>query len=360
MDAGVAEDKPRKGEPMAAIDLLFDRKLDSERLHQVVLSVLLSRSRLLSQLLGVPDLRVTDFEWEAERRLFDLAFSVEDPSHAVSKVYVELKIDSELTKEQFQRQLQHAAKQPGSRVVYLVLGLSQILATSAELSGWARGLPASFHYVDADRFADWLSDWQPLLWNEDRAARREVRDLIVAYREALDRLKSRTKCFSEHEVSKWKNTDFYGFFSSCRDEIAAMSQAKITYEPNARGGFVGCNFHWIRLHPVEKVWLYLQFEETKIRLKLKVPDEHKAHRRALWNEAQKGLHASGLSVAREFLPTHYHSGTWMTFAAKPDVLGASFVDKKQVEQAVLDAGKLADEIAGELSKTAVRLFSQKT
>ena len=39
---------------MAAIDLLFDHKSDSERLHQVLLSVLLLRSRLLERVHGVP------------------------------------------------------------------------------------------------------------------------------------------------------------------------------------------------------------------------------------------------------------------------------------------------------------------
>ena len=85
---------------MAAIDLLFDHKPNNERVHQVALSGLLLHTRLLERILGVPGLRAIELEWEPERRLYDLAFTVTEPSGAVERIFVELKIDGALDKEQ--------------------------------------------------------------------------------------------------------------------------------------------------------------------------------------------------------------------------------------------------------------------
>ncbi len=124
---------------MAAIDLLFDHREHSERVHQVALSGLLLHSRLLGKILNRPALRVQEVDWEPERGRFDLAFSVSEPEGPLTRVYVELKVDGALEKEQFDRQLSHAQSHgPTAHVLYLVLGLSQVTVTDDQLRKWAQ------------------------------------------------------------------------------------------------------------------------------------------------------------------------------------------------------------------------------
>jgi hypothetical protein len=57
---------------MAAIDLLFRAKKDSERLHQLVLGTLLARTRLLARLLPLREpqrLDLAALQWEPEGNL---------------------------------------------------------------------------------------------------------------------------------------------------------------------------------------------------------------------------------------------------------------------------------------------------
>lgn len=348
---------------MAAIDLLFDHKADSERLHQVVLSVLLLRSRLFEQLLALPGLRATDFEWEAEKRLFDLGFSVHDPSGQVEQVFVELKIDSELGEAQFQRQVQHLAQTKKARLVYLILGLTQITVTESKLQQWARAIPEAtdghvpqFLYVDTERLAKWLADPQAMIADAEPAQRREVRDLITAYREALDRLRDRTTRFASRPVAKWQSPDYYGFFAACRTQIPSMAKSSISYEANPRGGVIVCNWKWTKLHPDAKIRIYLQIEESKLCLKLKVEDAHKAVRKKLWDAAQALLRQVQGSLATQLHPTNYHSGTYMTFASMPDVLGQGVVDLKQVESQLAEAEAIVDKLAPDLLQAAHKLI----
>ena len=347
---------------MAAIDLLFDHKAQSERLHQVVLSALLLRSRLLERVLGIPGLRATDFEWEAEKRLFDLGFTVHDPNGNIEQVLVELKIDSELGEAQFQRQIQYVAQKPKARLVYLILGLTQITVTEDRLGKWATtpGPAAAaqsppFVYVDAARLGQWLSDPKPLLSDGELSQRREVRDLITAYREALDRLRARTTRFASRTVAQWESPDYYGFFAQCRDQIPSMKNAGISYEANPRGGVIVCNWKWTRLHPDAKLRIYLQMEESKLCLKLKVEDAHKAQRKKLWDAAQAALRQIQSPIALKLEPTNYHSGTYMTFASLTDVLGQGELDIARVSQRLAEAEALVDAMAPQLLSTAQKL-----
>jgi len=343
---------------MAAIDLLFDHKSDSERLHQVLLSVLLLRSRLLERVLGVPGLQALDFDWEPERRLYDLAFTVQDPSGGIDRVLVELKVDSGLEQEQFERQLAHLRdKAPKSRLVYLVLGLSAITVTEPRLTQWSAKLlppreptaPPLWFRCDAAELSQYLADPE-LLSGLDQASRRDVRDLASAYRDALQSLSDRTRRFATTPPARWRDPDFYGFFADCRsrDDIGHMRTANISYEANPKSGFIACNWLWTPISPGEPLRLYLQLENAKLCLKLKVPEEQKSQRRQLWIAAQAALRTLAPKPSIELVESNYHNGVHMTFAAVPDVFASGQLDlnlfKAQVTAAEAVLTKLAEKL----------------
>lgn len=348
---------------MAAIDLLFDHKADSERLHQVVLSVLLLRSRLLEHLLSSPGLRATDYRWEAEGRLYDLGVSVTDPSGNIDKVFVEIKIDSDLGKSQFQRQLQHAAKDKKARLVYLILGLTQVATPAETLTKWATeqrtelgGEVPAVCYVSTARLSQLLSDPKAIITGETQAQRQNVRDLVVSYRDALDRLEARTSQFADKALSSWEAADYYGFFDGCRRQVLSMAKAGISYEANPKGGFVACHWHFTKFAPIDDIRLYLQFEEDRLCFKLKVPDEHKALRKKIWDAAQAALRACPGPFSQSLQPTNYHNGTYMTFAALAGALGQDRLDQTRVVGHIADAEALRELLVEKLQKDVRKLF----
>jgi len=341
---------------MAAIDLLFDHKGNSERLHQVVLSVLLLRSRLLERMLGVSGLRATDFKWEAEGKLFDLGFTVHDPSGAVEQVFVELKIDSNLTEAQFARQQEHTRQHKKARLLYLVLGLTQISVTPTQLTKWSAAKPPvepspgpAFHHCDASQLAALLADPRSLLVAGDPTHDRDVRDLLVGYRDALDRLVARTTGFADRPIADWQAPDFYGFFADCQKRpVGQMAKAGISYEANPRGGFIAC--HWLRtpIHPSEPLRLYLQLENAKLCLKLKVPDEYKSKRKKLWDAAGAALRTLAPKFSPPLEPSNYHSGVHMTFATIPEALTGERLDREAFTAKIKAAEDLLREVAAKL------------
>ncbi len=352
---------------MAAIDLLFDHKADSERLHQVVLSALLLRSRLFEQLLAVPGLRATDYRWEAEGRLFDLGFGVHDPSGGIDKVFVEIKIDSDLGKAQFQRQLQHAGKDKKARLVYLILGLTQVATPAETLAKWATeqrtdagSEPPSICYVSAAQLAQLLANPKAILTGETEAQQQNVRDLIVSYRDALDRLEARTGQFAQTPLAAWQAADYWGFFDACRKKVPSMAKAGISYEANPKGGFVACHWHFTKFAPVDDIRLYLQFEEDRLCFKLKVPDEHKALRKKLWDAAQAALRTCVGPFAQAVQPTNYHNGTYMTFAALPAALGQDRIDQEAILGRIAEAETLRELLVDKLQKDVRKLFEGKS
>ena len=348
---------------MAAIDLLFDHKANNERVHQVALSGLLLHTRLLERILGIPGLRAIELEWEPERRLYDLAFTVTEPSGTVDRVFVELKVDGALDKEQFDRQHVHVKKTPKSRLVYLVLGLSQVTVTDQRLAQWAGASAAategtSSHLwarCDANRLSELLAD-PAILHVSEVSKRRDVRDLAGSYRDVLHRLTDRTKHFAERPPSDWKAADFYGFFEDCRSQgIGHMGSSGISYEANPKGGFIACHWLWTPIHPSEPLRLYLQLEDAKLCLKLKVPDELKVKRKPLWDAAQATLRTlppPSPPPQWSLAPTNYHSGVYTTFAAISDVFGAGPLDRAAFAEKLLAAEAILRAVAAKLHPVA--------
>lgn len=319
----------------------------------MVLSALLFSDDFLSRLVHVPGLLAVDVVWEAEKRLYDLGFAVSDPEKRVKQVFVEVKVDGELSQAQFKKQIEHAAQHGSARVVYVLLGLAQISAPDSALSTWVRnpGPPAGqavFHTVNAAQFEEVLMNRlrEPVPLTSD------LRDLVISYRDVLRALQKRTQHFVNRLVDQWHSTDYYGFFDRLRQQNPVMQTARISYEANPQGGVIACAFQFQPLPCETPAWLYLQFENDHLCLKLKVPEEHKTQRRRLWKKAQRLFEQAARdplapSVCRRFLPTNYKNGTWMKFAQIPQALGSSQVDPEETGRLVNDAKRLLDKLVAD-------------
>ena len=87
---------------MPAIDLLFDVKPSSERLHQMVLGALLVRTGLLHELIAVAPVADADYDWEPRGGHFDLGIELAGGGTA----WLELKVDAMLGAAQVRRQVE--------------------------------------------------------------------------------------------------------------------------------------------------------------------------------------------------------------------------------------------------------------
>lgn len=295
---------------MAAIDLLFETKGESERLHQLVLGPLLTRTHLLSRLLGREDMQPADYVWEPNGGRFDLAIKMTDGDR---RVWVELKVDAALSDHQVQQQLDLVAQHPGDLCLYLLLGFSDIVVRREHL-----------HQVAPDRHAiRGIEDVLPHLGDpailpppSDRH-HADARDLVAAYRDLLLRLQQRTAGFFAN-TGAWSLGDYFGFFDHCRRQaVGSMATADVGYVANPNGGFAGCWWKWTEIE--HGVKLYLQLEDKRLCFKIEVPKELEARAGQLRDKALDVV----LAVAKEHgvpaaRPQRLGHGTWMTVAVLED------------------------------------------
>jgi hypothetical protein len=257
---------------MGAVDLLFDVKRESERLHQIALGSLLLRTPLLGALGIQPAVdRGSAPIWEPPLGKSDLALRLTGGS----QLYVELKLDSVLGTAQLAAQMAALAAQggPADRLLYLLVGYAAVAVTDRKLAeaADAAGLPRE--RVIARRGADLLAALTAMAalpaHGPDGDADRDARDLAVSYREHVARLALRVSGFSHKPPQDWTQGDFFGFFDRCRRErLGSMEHAGIAYVPNPSGGFVGCYWCWQPVAPGVRV--YLQFESWQLCVKIEV------------------------------------------------------------------------------------------
>ncbi len=247
---------------MAAIDLLFDVKKDSERLHQLVLGPLLIRTRLLEKL-GIGGVPVReDFEWEPrpQGRSFDLGVKLGDPVGA--HVWVEMKVDGCLKAGQVKKQVPAVKPMAGDKLLYILLGHAQYTTDLGEIDGILRErLGEHYKVVTASELCRALEEPDLLLGKakDDR----NVRDLAATHLNWLRVLQDRYRGFSGRAFRDWEAGDCFGFFDWCRDQLD-IQDMRMDDVPNPRGGFFGA---WWNCHNWDKVrfkndkfCMYLQFE----------------------------------------------------------------------------------------------------
>jgi hypothetical protein len=276
---------------MAAIDLLFDVKRDSERLHQLVLGALLQRTALLSRLVPLPSVPTAlQLHWEPEGKAYDLGLTLGggDAKGAAAgrrgRVLVEIKLDGAVNEDQLAQQCNPSRLHAEDRLLYLLLGYSAMTSDRTGLRERVRrigehsGRPELLDRVslrDADDLIPLLADPALLPFGPDHA---DARDLAAAYRDALLALAERTRRFAERPLAEWQDGDYFGFFAACRARsIAGMGRARIGRASGPDGSVVQCSFAETPLSGGVGT-LELQFENARLVVRLHATAERKALR----------------------------------------------------------------------------------
>jgi hypothetical protein len=323
---------------MAAIDLLFDGKRDSERLHKLVLGALLQRTLLLSRLVplgGTPT--QIQLQFEPERKTYDLGLGLTyDDARAGSstrctRVFVEIKIDSPLSEDQLAQQLNPARLRAEDRLLYLLLGYSAITTDRALLRERIRRIGEHTSRPDLlDRVSlresveliPLLADPVVLPPGRDH---RDARDLTAAYRDALLSLAERTQGFAARPVSEWQEGDFYGFFAACRSRgiIGAelgLCRGQIGRVAGSEGSAVGYAFGAVPL-PAGLGQLELQFENARLCLRLQTASKRKLlGQRVFAAITAAGLLEAGASPLGPLSPVPLRLSAVMTLAQREGLL----------------------------------------
>jgi hypothetical protein len=308
---------------LAAIDLLFDTKKDSERLHQALLCGLLCRTRVLHHLLGLTDLEAVDFDWEPGRIPLEQAIYLRGSDGSRVRVFIEVRVDHSPSEARIDEQIARVLSEPRDRLVYLLLGYSRITTPRRDLLYRLASVPTPpdtppvlgrIGVCDALELITLLAD-PDVLPRGDSQRRRDARDLCAAYRDALQDLEGRTRRFTERPVATWEIGDYLGFFDTCRRRPATkqLQEAGIGFIADHDSGFYACWWAYEAIGP--SAWLYLQFEDDRLCIKIEVGDAAHSTQRALYEQARAILRTlptpEGLASP---VPAVFRAGRTLTVA----------------------------------------------
>lgn len=298
------------GDAMGAIDLLFDVKRDSERLHQLVLGALLSKTLLFDRLVPGcstwgPAASDAATGWRDRTLIFDplgKAFDLGVIGRGF-RVLVEVKLDAPASEDHLAQQLSRL--QDDDHLLLLLLGYSALTTDRSGLRdriariGHHSGRPDLLdrvHLRDAGDLIPLLSD--PTLLSpasiEPDHAQRDARDLAMSYRDALWILQQRLRSYSERPLPAWGDAELYGFYAACRDAHGDGS-LRIGRLATADGTALGCRLAMSKVR-AGKAQLELAFEGTRLSLRL-VPQPGASEGRKPQREAaQDALRRVGLEL----------------------------------------------------------------
>lgn len=378
---------------MGAIDLLFDIKRDSERLHQLVLGALLSRTPLIDRLvprlpprsLSVSDrsgdwadepsttaARLRTLVFDPQGKAFDLAVLFAESgmgpgaTDEVGRVLVEVKIDSPLSEDHVAQQLSRIGER--DHVLYLLLGYSAItsdrvaLRDRIERIGRHSGRPELLDRVslrDARDVIPLLSDpaLLPPDLSEGPSRTRDVRDMAVAYRDALLSLQARLQSFRGRAPADWNDGDLYGFYDACRRaRIGSFAAAQIGRIASADGAVLGC-----RAAPLSvlagQAQLDLALEGQRLCLRLTPQPGAREPRRALRDAAQGALASVGFpgpAPALNWIESPPRLTAVMTLASADNLLvdavaSGDLAPDGRLSQALVAADGMLRKVAARLS-----------
>jgi hypothetical protein len=231
---------------MNAIELLLNSGDTVEKVHQAAWHALLLESPLLAALNRDLERFVKGkVRWEPHGGLFDLAVEAEGRT-----LWIELKVDSEASEWQTERQLRHAGDDP---LIHVLLGFSAYRGFPQKRGQIVRGLDVCAA-LESVAQADGVSAGN--------------RELAVAYRNQLRDLAARGNDFRNHR--EWDVARSTYFFGQLRRACPVMTEAGGGYVANAGGGFEAC--HWGWRSAGGDVQCYLQWEGPKLCFKIAVPN----------------------------------------------------------------------------------------
>lgn len=305
---------------MAAVDLLFQVRPNAERMHQLTLSTLLSRTELCRHL-GIAGTPEGSFEWEPERRLYDLRI----PMRGGGALYVEIRLDSGLQPAQVRSQVDRLRKlTPGQtpQLLYLVLGATRFVTDRKQLlhmvgTGDAEAVAQGrVHYCDSAVLTRALRE----LVGESPHA--DSRDLAAAYITCLRGLTESAARYAQLAPERWAREHYLQFFEHLRARGIAAG-ADFDAMSSGRGGGYGCWWGWTPLIGDGDPEAYVQLElghedlaDDRMTIKVRVLDE--AQRLAVRDAFQRALfgapRAQDLNARR---PARLGVGAHMTVAELP-------------------------------------------
>jgi len=267
---------------MSGIDLLLRTAIDYERTHQIALFTLLSKSKMSEVLLNVASPK--HIHWEPEGQLFDLA--VQDDS---TTTYVELKMWSSLSDNQFKRQVAFL-KEKKSRGVYLLLGTSWFEHTEKSISDKSEGSATRIGYDEL------IFSLNKLMVATGQPP--EVYELALAYRNAVQEQYDRI-----HTAYRNKQDEklfFYAIYHEIQSRLKGMETS--IYTVNNSGGpvyILNNSDYWLSF-TYEKAEGELYYEVVNGRLCIKfyieAPNETKYKLRDNLREAIRRVYSSDYKI----------------------------------------------------------------
>ena len=352
---------------MGAIDALLCVKLDSERMHQVVLSALLCKSRLLERL-GIPGTPEGQFDWEPQRGLYDIRI----PMKNQGPLLVEVKVDSGLYRRQITRQLEglreQASHEQVPQLLYLVLGATRFTTNKADLESVVSDVDSSMlvgrhvHYRDVDDLIKALAELCDVRNSKDG---QDVCDIAKGYRTALSRIVRKGEGYSTKHNWDWQN--HLRVFGDCRRR-APRQGCGLQYTPNPAGGFLEYYFHKTPSTRRDDVKAYMRFEfvhkdggPDRFALLLRIVVADKGSRGTIRNAfhaaAVKAGEHLGIGMIR---PSRFGLGETMTVAQFPEAFDIR--EMRTPTGTEMDWDKIRDccDKAEEVVKEACRIFDEQS
>lgn len=327
---------------MAGVDLLFEEKRSSERLHQIALASLLRHTDLLSQL-GYSDID-GDLVWEPEGGLFDLAVrGSETPD-----LWIEVKVHGKLGSGQLTKQFEFldGEGRESDHMLYLLLGLSRIpeYRLRRNLESAERSLESRIQRVDG-------SNLKEVLQSDSRAGEAPgAETLLGSYVDQLAAFDRRLDDFEGTPASEWGITEHFAFYDACRGRTSEMHEANIDYASTRAGGRVVCWWGGRTLQDDPQVNLYLQWESplkydaSKARLgfKISVESDDREEWKNWRNRVSRLVRDQADGELPVVKPNKFGTGRHMTVAVVGDrpVADEGHVDWELVEQTVAEADQL--------------------
>lgn len=162
-------------------------------------------------------------------------------------------------------------------------------------------------------------------------------DIVIDFTEYILQIERETQSWKQLPVSEWCGLAWEGFYKELEKHLDITGWG---YVPNASGGFMGAWWHMVETSDVE---MYLQFEESKLCIKIYYEHEDRT-------SVREKYYCRLMELTKDRFPEivkpyRFGSGYYMTIAiVEPDNLfGSSIVDVDLVVGKLKEYQKLVDE-----------------
>ena len=148
--------------------------------------------------------------------------------------------------------------------------------------------------------------------------------IVIDFRKHLQQIEDETNNYKNVPVDKWREREWQGFYMELERHLVVDNW---DYVPNPAGGFWGLWWHFIG---DDEVRMYLQFEQSKLCVKIEYEGETRSEVREKYhNLLMQVAHENDVIVER---PSRFGSGTYMTIGVVPAevVFGSDIVNVEEV------------------------------